>query len=410
MALLSLTFSIIVGLAAAGGGDISPGPDPQPPIRLLSSVSDVDFPDEVEFTLELEANEVITQVTLFYRLGRQDVQIFGYPDFTPGKRVTATYGVKTGGANYIPSGVDIEYYYRVTDASGNTFDTEKFHLEYLDTRHEWQRHQDGELIVLYHDRPRERVVKVASDVSERLVAVKELLALDETRPMKAVIVNSNREARRNFPRISAASRQGHLYGGFAFGELDVFVLSGLDRDGMVHEMTHLLIDEAVDSPLARMPSWLNEGLAMYFESGSRGRKAAVADAAERGRLLSLGSMGNQPGRPRDVRLFYAQAWSVVDYMMKTYGEERMAELLTALDEGGGIDAAISNVYDVSLDDLEARWLSHVAGEPSLVVPSDPGTVGTAAIITGAIGIAVVAVIIRWLRQITHASRGGDTEP
>ena len=408
MTLFGLAVSIIFGLAALGGGDISPGPEPQPPIRLLSIAHEVDFPDEIEFTLELEGNEIITEVTLFYRLGRQDVRIFGYPDFTPGKRVTATFGVKTGGAHFIPSGVDISYYYRIRDITGHTYETDTFHLEYLDSRYDWQRYQEGDLILLWHDRPRAGVVRVASDVSQRLVAVRELLGLEETKPMKAVIVNSSGEAGRNFPRISEASSRGHLYGGFAFGDLDVFVLAGLDRDGIVHEMTHLLIDEAVDSPLAKMPSWLNEGLAMYFESGSRGREATVSQAASRGGLRPLRTMGNQPGRPREVRVFYAQAWSTVNYMMETYGEERMAALLTALEDGGGIEKAIPSAYGMSLDELEQEWLGQITGGSSVATPSDPGSVGTSVIITGAVAVAAVAVIIRWLRRITSASNGGGT--
>lgn len=408
MALFGLAVSIIVGFAALGGGDVSPGPEPQEPIRLLSTAHEVDFPDEIEFTLEIEGDETITEVTLFYRLGRRDVKIFGYPDFTPGKRVTATFGVQTGGASFIPSGVDISYYYRVRDTTGHTYETDTFLLEYLDPRYDWQRHREGDMIVLWHNRPRAGVVRVAAEVSQKLVAVKELLGLDEIGPKKAVIVNSSREASRNFPRISDASSRGHLYGGFAFGDLDVFVLSGLDRDGIVHEMTHLLIDEAVDSPLARIPSWLNEGLAMYFESGSGGRETTVSRAADSGGLSHLSAMGNQPGRPQEVRVFYAQAWSTVDYMMETYGEERMAALLTALEDGGGIQKAIPSAYGMTLDELEQEWLGQITGGSSVTIPSDPGTVGTSVIITGAVAVAAVAVIIRWLRRITSASSGEET--
>lgn len=408
IALFGLAVSIIVGFAALGGGGISPGPEPQQPIRLLSTAHEIDFPDEIEFTLEIEGDETITEVTLFYRLGRRDVKIFGYPDFTPGRRVTATFGVQTGGASFIPSGVDISYYYRVRDTTGRTYETDTFLLEYLDPSFDWQRHQEGDMIALWHNRPRAGVVRVAAEASQKLVAVKELLGLDEIGPKKAVIVNSSREASRNFPRISDASSRGHLYGGFAFGDLDVFVLSGLDHDGIVHEMTHLLIDEAVDSPLARIPSWLNEGLAMYFESGTHGREATISQAADRGGLSHLSAMGNQPGRPREIRVFYAQAWSTVTYMMETYGEEHMAALLTALEDGGGIEKAVLSAYGMSLDELEQEWLGQISGGSSVTIPSDPGTVGTSAIITGAVAVAAVAVIIRWLRQITSASSDGGT--
>ena len=407
IALLGMAACIVFGLAAAAGGDAAASPGPRAPIRLLSSGHEVSFPDKVELTLVLEANEVITDVKLFYRLARQEVKIFGYPDFTPGKRVTATFEVKTGGAQYIPSGVDIEYYYQIRDASGNIAETERFHLEYLDTRYDWQRYQAGGLIVLWHDRPRSQVARVADHVALRLEEIKRLMGLSETMPMKAVIVNSQREARRNFPRVSGAASRDHLYAGFAFGDLDVFVLAGLDPDGMTHEMVHLLMDEAVDSPLARIPSWLNEGLAMYFESSSVGHETAVARAAYRGALLPLRSMGSQPGRPSDVRLFYAQAWSVVDFMVRAYGRERMAALLEALDDGGGIEGAVSTAYGMSLDELERRWLSYIAGDPVEPPPSPPSTIGPPAVIAGAVLVAAAAVIVRWLRHVTGARASAE---
>ena len=118
-------------------------------------------------------------------------------------------------------------------------------------------------------------------------------------------------------------------------------------------------------------------------------------------------MGSQPGRPREVRVFYAQSWSTVNYMMETYGQERMVALLAALDDGGGIEKAITSAYGMSLDDLEKEWLAQVTGGSSVATPLDPGSVGTSIIITGAVAVAAVAVIIRWLRRITSASSGGD---
>ena len=75
--------------------------------RVNSISYDIDFPSEVVFQLEAEADFEITEVTLFYRLGRQKVRIFGYPSFTPSTRITAGFRIKTDGPNYIPSGVDL---------------------------------------------------------------------------------------------------------------------------------------------------------------------------------------------------------------------------------------------------------------------------------------------------------------
>jgi hypothetical protein len=388
---------LVFVLTAAGGPELSP--QMAVPIHVVSTSSSVHFPDEVVLTLEAESDARISEVRLYYRLGSRTVRVYGYPDFTPSTRVKADFRIKTGGSNYLPSGVDITYNYRIVDEDGNAFETDSFTLEYKDPTFQWKSIEHDGFVVLYHDRPFERVDEVAGDVAERLAEVKDLLGLETSKPQKAVIFNGSREASRSFPVISDRASQDGIYAGFAYGDYDLFVLVGLSLSGMVHEMTHLLIDEAIDSPFAVLPSWLNEGLAMYFEPGSGRRDSTVLRAAERDELLSLRSTGSVPGRPSDVRLFYAQAQSIVDYMMETYGPERMGTTLKAINEGNRIDQAVQVAYGMSLDDLEREWQGQLGGTVSATPAGDPGTLGTTAIIAGSVVIAVVAVIIRWLRRI-----------
>ena len=395
MALISLLASIVIATAEAGGPQLSPTDQVQGPIRVVSSTHEVDFPEAVTFRLQAEADSPITQVRLYYRLARLPVNIYGYPEFTPSTSVTADFEVRTSGASYIPSGVDIQYFYEIRDASGNTFETERYTVEYLDPRFRWQRLRHGNLQVLWHDMSEDRVSQVVGRISERLEEVKSLVGLVETPPIKAVLVNDLREARRSFPTISAAATRGHVYGGFAFDEYDLFVLAGLSPDPFVHEVTHLLLGEALDSPFARVPAWLNEGLAMYFESGAHRREPVVEQAARDDKLMRLSAMNNQPGRPRDVSLFYAQSWSLVDHMIDAFGVERMSALLAALGDGSRVDEAVPEVYGFSLQELESRWRSRLLGETRITPPLDPGTIGTSVLLAGAALLAAVATSIRW---------------
>ena len=409
MALLSLAVGALVALAGSVSVELSPGPQPQEPIRVISSSYDIDFPNQLVISLEAEADGQITEVTLFYRLGRQRVRVYGYPSFTPSNRVTASFRIKTSGASYIPSGVDIEYYYVLRDANGNTVESQPFSLEYKDPGYQWRTLQQGDLNVLWHNRSLDSVAEVLTEVGPRLDEIKAMLGLETTKTMKAVILNSGSEAGRSFPLVSEAARRGHIYGGFAFGELDVFVLVGLDRDGIVHEMTHLYIDESLSSPLAKIPAWLNEGLAMYFEFSSRGREATLADAVRGGSLLPLRSMGSIPGRAQDVRLFYAQSRSLVKHMIDVHGREPMSALFSSINEGKRIEEAVAEVYGISLDQMERQWKTELTRGTALAPAMNPGTVGTSLIIAGAVSIAAVVVFVRWLRHLTRPPGPSDTE-
>ena len=407
MQYLGLVVAAIFTITASAAGDPSSGSLPGEPIRVISVTHEIDFPNEVVFTVDAEADVDITAVTLFYRLGAQDTRIFGYPQFTRASRVTAPFAVKTNGSSYIPPGVDIEYYYVIRDAVGNTLESQRYSLEYKDTSYRWERFHLGDLTILWHDRPRDDVIAVVEEVDRRLRGVRQLLGLGTVSTMKAVILNNSREASRSFPLVSDAARRGHIYGGFAFGELDVFVLAGLNRDGIIHETTHLLIDEAIDSPRARLPAWLNEGLAMYFEASASRRQGTVSDAAQAGRLIPLRSMGKVPGRPRDISVFYAQSWSLVSHMMDTQGQGRMSALLRAINEGMRIEEAVPAVYGMSLDELDREWRTRLSQEVAFAPPADPGTLGTSVLIAGAVAVAVVAVLVRWFRNLSKSRAPDD---
>ena len=400
--LLSILVGAIVTLGGLGEVNVHHSPQELEPIRLVASSHQVDFPVQVTFSMQAEADTQISEVTLFYRAGRDNARTYGYPSFTPATRVNADFSIKTDGANYLPSGTDIEYFYSIRDKNGNVFETETFWVEYKDPSFEWQRLELQDLTILWHDRPRSRVDLVGAEVEMRLIEVKRLLGLEDMRPMNAVIVNTAREAARSFPFVSGAASKGHVYGGFAFGQYDVFVLAGLTTDGIMHEMTHLLVDEALGYARARVPSWLNEGLAMYFESGSRGREKTVTGAARAERLSPLRSMGKVPGRPGDVRLFYAQSWSFVKQLMDVYGADRMSVLLDSLKGGKRIDKALPPAYRVPPDGPERNWKAEVR-RGSSVTRVDPGSLGTSVIIGGAGAVAIVAAIMRWFRHATTAS-------
>ena len=397
MTLLSIIAAVSIISTGVAGGAPSDAKMASP-IRVISSSHDVNFPNDVVFSLEAESDSPITEVRLLYSLENRPVQVYGYPNFQPDNRVTAEFSVKTDGSSYIPTGVDFEYFYRITDSSGNTLETDRFSFAYRDPRYTWRELTRGDLTVLFHNLSQDSVERVVDDVVGQLEAVRDMFGVDEFVPMKAVIVNGTLEARRAFPFTSNAATRSHLYGGFAFGEYGLFVMQGLSADTMVHEATHLLLDSALDSPLARVPAWLNEGLSTYFEESGSRRAATVSRAERSNDLLKLKSMGSQPGRPRDVGIFYAQAWSTVNFMIDTYGPEKMSELIATINDGNRIDAAVSKTYGVTVDELEQLWKADLRGQPIVLTRPDPGTVATAGMITGAVAIAVVASTWRWLMR------------
>lgn len=64
---------------------------------------------------------------------------------------------------------------------------------------------------------------------------------------------------------------------------------------------------------------------------------------------------------------YSQSYSVVAYLLETYGQERLQELVLTLAAGEGYDEALEQVYGVNVDQLELAWREAI-GAPSRPLP------------------------------------------
>jgi hypothetical protein len=406
-----ILLSVIAAIASLfGGGDLQTGSLNSRAITIVESSHRIEFPDRIVFTLEADAPPDIQSARLYYTVGPHDVKVYTYPvRFTNSANIEAEFIVNTGKDGFIPQGVEIEYYYVFTDSLGNRTVSDSRTFEYLDPRYNWQRLTMDDFTIIWHNRTERAVRSVAADVSLRMRAVRDLFGLEGDYDFKAVIVNSRAEADRSFPPVSDTSQDTFLYGGFAFNRYDVLVVAGLNRDSLIHELTHLMFDERLDSPRAQPPAWLNEGIAMYFEPGGGYRESDVQRAFRSGALIPLRHMRSVPGRPDDVRLFYSQSASIVRFMMDEFGPERMDTLLTEINEGRKINEALIATYGVDVDELDKGWRRYLAGETSIFQIRDPGALGTSAIIGAALLVTTSAVLIRWLKNLRKSNQPPDDE-
>ncbi len=368
--MIASCLAAIIAIVASAGGSPPLDPTTEATVRVVHSEAEVRFPDEVVFRLAAESQEKITGLKLHYRFVNLSTTSYAYPEFRQSSRVTASYSLQTGGSSYVPAGATIEYYYEFTDANGRRSRTDPATVEYLDPRYDWRTVRTENLLVVYHDRAERDVLAAARTVDRHLAALKDLLGMSTARPVKAVILSGRAEARRTFPFVSQTAHDSHLFGGFAYGEYGLFLLGGLDPDGMTHEAVHVMVHEALESPYLKMPAWLNEGLAMYFEPEGRHSASMVARAVRSGDAPPLRYMYSIPGQPGAVRLFYAHARNVVTYMIDELGRERMTALLRELKSGSEIDEAVRAAYGIGLDDLDERWRAWFTGGRTQAGASD----------------------------------------
>jgi hypothetical protein len=372
-ALLALLLSLLAVLASSPSIGFAQPAIPSGPIRVVSHGSSIKFGEAVDVTLrvESEAGE-ITAIKAFYRpQGTRTITTYGYAGFTRGRSVNARVTIPTASPMYYPPGVVFEVTYEIEDAAGNRLETDPVTVEYLDPAFAWKRRTRDALTVIYHDRPESTVDGLLEQVAGRILRIVSTVGGDPAGGnYRAILFNSNSEARKAFPFISQAASDGHVFAGFAYEQYGLFVLDHAGVQGVTHELTHLLFGRATNAPTAKRPAWLNEGLAVYFETGSRASSGSRLRGFVRdGRLLSLRSMNSIPGRPEQIDVFYPQAGNFVGYLIERHGEERMRRLVAAFRGGALPLIAVQTAYGVSLDELEAQWRRDVGAAPLPTVPA-----------------------------------------
>jgi hypothetical protein len=145
-------------------------------------------------------------------------------------------------------------------------------------------------------------------------------------------------------------------------QLDV----GLSRV-LHHELVHAAIDAA--APSYRLPAWLNEGLAEWFEARAQGKRhlsgielEVLAAARQQGALFSLGALSTpsfgQLG-PEAARLAYLQSYGMVEFLVRQANERSLREFCVGLLRTRNLDRSLKRAYRADLRELEARFFQEL---------------------------------------------------
>lgn len=129
-----------------------------------------------------------------------------------------------------------------------------------------------------------------------------------------------------------------------------------------HELGHIIFREYIGYR-SRIPLWFEEGVAMYQEKARRyGATAEVKKAIKQGTFMTveeLTSIHLTNESPQEtIELFYAEAASLFNFIMKNIGNLRFARLCRDFQDGGDFEQALERVYPRfrSLEQLNDLWV------------------------------------------------------
>jgi len=160
-------------------------------------------------------------------------------------------------------------------------------------------------------------------------------------------------------------------GGQAFSDQNIVIMgtsgsnSGWDESTVIHELTHVLVGHFTFSCLGDVPQWLNEGLAVYSEGPLDAQfQNSLNRAIENDTLLSVQSISGSFSEVSDkANLSYAESYSIVNFLIASYGQPKMTELLSGLRDGLTLDQALQQTYGFDVDGLEDAWRESIGARP-----------------------------------------------
>jgi hypothetical protein len=374
-------------------------------ITVIDSGASVDFPMRLTFDLTARSDVNITDIRLRYSFDHTTfatVTNEAYIDFTPAKEVDISWSlemVKIGG---LPTGSALDYWWQITDASGATIETSPSRIQFDDNRYDWNVYTEGELTLYCYQEDDDFVADLMAAAQEALTRLAEDTGAELTRPARFYIYEN------------ALDLQGAMIypqewtGGVAYPRLGIIAIgispTNLDwgKRAMAHELAHLVVHEMILNPYSGIPRWLDEGLAMYAEGPMESTFAdALSDAIYRGQLLSVPSLASPfSAYSGNAALSYAQSYSLVEYLIITYGQPKMLELLHTFGQGIGYDDALEAVYGFDMTTLDDLWREYAASPyvPPAVDETDTEIDPLAVVLMAVVGVGLVVTIIILIRM------------
>jgi tetratricopeptide (TPR) repeat protein len=234
-------------------------------------------------------------------------------------------------------------------------------LAMLDTVDKFETIRDGDLIVRLH--PDEAAVMREQVVPWARLALDTLSKQYQFKPSGPILVEM-------FPKhddfaVRTIGLPGFLYAlGACFGRVVTLDSPRARPPGtfswagtLWHEMAHVISLQMSNN---RVPRWISEGISQFEERRLRpewGRESELSfvQALDAGKLFKLADLNEGVADPQMASVSYHQASLLVEHLIKTYGEPALWRLLRAYGKGLENDAAFTEAFNATLDDIQVSF-------------------------------------------------------
>jgi len=336
-------------------------------LAIFDNSAEAEFPFKLHFNLSAESEVDITDIRLCYTVDRTSfAQVISevYIEFVPDTAVDVqwTWDMrKTGG---IPPGSGVDYWWVVENAWGDKVETKPVRVQFDDNRYSWRSLTGGKVTIYWYEGDRAFAQELMAMAQQALTRLTEDIGAYLERPIELYIYADAQDLQGAmiYPQEWTGGVAFTRYGVIAIGISPVNLYWG--ERAIAHELTHLVVHQMTLNPYSSLPTWLNEGLAMYAEGELEPvYRELLNGAITEGDLISVQSLSSPfSAYAAEASLSYVQSYSLVEFLIGDYGRGEMLELLNTFRQGSGYDEALEKVYGFDMDGLDTLWRGYIIGQ------------------------------------------------
>jgi hypothetical protein len=306
--------TVVLGLVALALLAAPPAPEARAgSIDFSNANARSEDPRSIRFSTRVNTSSGLDSAEFVYVVTNPDGNIGGSAqvNVNPGSELDLVFELATINAQrYIPVGSEVAYHWEVTDEDGVTQRSAEERFTFLDGRFDWESiTENGVTVFYYHSR--DDAERALQATQAGLQTIEELLQTEVPYPVKVVIWRNEGEgAMAQRPR-GATFEATVITGGSRVSPDLLHVYDALSSfsDVVRHEAAHIVTHVAGDGPFTQVPSWLDEGTAVYAQADpGPGYLSGVNFAVQTDTTFRLRAINSPVNEAQQVNQFYGQSW------------------------------------------------------------------------------------------------------
>ena len=363
------------------------------------------FPNVINFGFSAQTGEEVERVELLFNAVGEETLHLITPDVGQDEQTGFEFGLNMF-QNYYPPGLDIEYRWRVTSTNGAVTESDSQVVGWYDTRFEWTSIASDQVTVFTYDTNENFAEEILASAQSTIDELETDFGVERSEPMRVWVYDSQDDLGgatepNSEPWIAGVSYPGR------------FLILAAVPDGnseelrrvIPHEVSHQVLFQATENPFNYPATWLDEGIATYNQDvGTASYVELVEEAVDSDSLMPIETLNMSFPYDDTFQLAYAESYSVVSFIIQTYGEEALGNVLSAYKEGVTHDEAVLTGLGITVEELDRQWQVSLGVDQN---QSDDGTGGGTVDLTGGdwingilalfLLLAVPLTLVRWWR-------------